>query len=74
MLCIPSNIMNSLFFPYDICANLVGFLTLVPVIAVYTCSDTNQKRHIHANLVKIWQPVHEICRQAFFVVVLNSAV
>ena len=34
MLCIPSNIMNSLFFPYDIYANLVGFHTLVHVIQV----------------------------------------
>ena len=39
------------------------------------CSDTKQKRHIHANLVKICQPVHEICRQAFFFFFLfNSAV
>ena len=35
MLCIPSNIMNSLSFPYDIYANLVGFHTLVPVIYMY---------------------------------------
>ena len=57
MLCTPSNIMNSLFFPYDIYANLIGYLTLVPLIHVYTCSDNKQKRHIHANLVKICQPV-----------------
>ena len=52
MLCIPSNIMNSLFFPYEIYANLVGFHTLVPVIHVYTCtcSDTKQKRHFCSNL------------------------
>ena len=73
MLCIPSNIMNSLFFPYDIYANLNGVHTLVPVIHVYTCSDTKQKRHVHANFVKICQSVHELCRQAFCFV-LNSAV
>ena len=64
--------MNLLFFPYEIYANLVGFHTLVPVIHVYTCSDTKQKRHIHANLVKICQLVQRYADKHFFCLKFSS--
>ena len=149
MLCVPSNITNSLFFPFDIYVNLVGFHTLVPVIHIHVVIPSRKcffvqtwqlsstvtlkirsmlpksnklllnnnpiftlkirswarlkipgclksciwyvhlkirsrspkanqffivsQYYIHANLIKICQPVHEICRQASFFV-LNSTV
>ena len=51
MFCIPSNIMNSLFFLYKIFANLIGFHRLVPVIHVYIHVEIQSRKGI---FMQIW--------------------
>ena len=71
MLCIPSNLMNSLFFPYDIYANLVGFHTLVPVIHVVI---TSRKDIFKQTLLKSANRFMRYAGKRFFVFFLNSAI